>query len=108
MTGRFLEGVTSASAAKKTKSGGFPNIKGKIGAFDTWLMFKGGHRGISGAFYAGPSLGSLNGEGISCGGADGFIDVYFDASKYNPIFRDDVTKVQPDSYTVLYIMKIKA
>ena len=31
----------------------------------------------------------------------------FDASKYNPIFKDNIRCVQPSSYIVYYIIKIK-
>jgi len=31
----------------------------------------------------------------------------FDASRCSPIYKNDVTTVQPASYTVYYIMKIK-
>lgn len=101
---RFLQGNDVAGTYLE---GGFPNIKGVIGAFDTWLLYKGGHRNIGGAFYAGPNLGRLDGEGISSGGGDNFIDIYFDASKYNSIFRDDVTTVQPPAVTVRYYIRAK-
>ena len=34
--------------------------------------------------------------------------LYFNASHYNPIYSDSCNTVQSNSYTVMYIMKIKA
>ena len=92
-----MEGVTSASAAKVSKAAGLPNIKGAFSdcGFDCWPS-------ASGAFY------------LQRGGARGVHDInwgdgttfLFDASRSSTIYGNSTT-VQPASYTVMYIMKIK-
>ena len=96
LIGKFLEGtITDAGIFKKA---GLPNIKGTIlggdqtnhatGAFST--------KGISPSIFATAENGSPHHY------------VYnFRASDYNPIYSDDCTTVQPSSYTVYYIMKIR-
>ena len=98
MTGRFLEGVTSASAAKVLKSAGLPNIKGTlVGSGGCGFLYS-----ASGAFYTyGNSHVSWD------DGGDLWHHGGFDASRYNSIYGNSTT-VQPNSYTVMYIMKIKA
>ena len=95
LTGRFLEGVTSVSAAKQTKAAGLPNITGHFPS-------ESGYTNPSGAFYKGS--GSY-GEGDGGNGTDEWI--YFDASRSSSVYGKSTT-VQPASYTVMYIMKIKA
>ena len=100
LTGRFLEGVTSASAAKQFKAAGLPNIKGEYSAND--LNDDDTAPTYSGAFYTQRSnkREALNGSDKPCW------SIAFDASKYNSIYGSSTT-VQPAAYTVMYIMKIK-
>lgn len=99
--GRFLEG--SSSAGNK-KSAGLPNLKGEIdigshartsiaptGIYNSRTYFA-GHRFASGS--GNPYIYSYR--------------YNFDAHLYNSIYQDECNTVQPKSYTVLYIMKIKA
>ncbi len=87
------------------KSAGLPNIKG--GSSYIYLKQGSGSSTIltDGAITSSPvkttnwaSGGSKTYENTKFG---------FDASKYNSIYGSSST-VQPNSYTVLYIMKIKA
>ena len=95
LTGRFLEGTTAS--IKQFKEAGLPNIKGYVSG--KFLEFD----GAIGAF-------SIEGhDGIGNGGDDpnGVSDDFsFSASRYNPIYGRSDT-VQPASYTVYYIMRIK-
>ena len=97
LTGRFLEGVTSASAAKISKAAGLPNITGyavgvTIGVHST---------PTGGAFY--------HNSDENVGGYSSDMDnptLRFDASRCSSVYGKSTT-VQPASYTVMYIMKIK-
>ena len=101
LTGRFLEGVTSNP--KKFKEAGLPNITG-------YLSFRAGEGGYdlfnaNGSFY---SVLSVSAQPFAMG--SGYLQhrrAYFDASRVSAIYRNDITTVQPASYTVLYIIKIK-
>ena len=98
LTGRFLEGVTSASAAKVSKSAGLPNITGTFTdcGFDWWPS-------SSGAFYYKKECS----RGVhDIAGEKNGPRFYFDASRSSSIYGNSTT-VQPASYTVMYIMKIK-
>ena len=107
LTGRFLEGVTSNP--KEFKIAGLPNITGFI------YYVLGTPYGISSS----PSLGNLKSSGIFSSTFSGGLNtsnqaLYFgaytlkiDASISSPVYRNDITTVQPNSYTVFYIMKIK-
>jgi hypothetical protein len=101
LTGKFLEGVASASSAKVSKEAGLPNIKGSFGAQDDYDWQ--GVTGWSGALYKGSVYGSPDGRGS--GATDSWSYYGFDASKSNPIYGKSTT-VQPSSYTVMYIMKV--
>ena len=103
LTGRFLEGVTSNP--KKFKDAGLPNIKG-------YFISKTG----GGAIYCDSKYANYAADSLDSGFAVYW--TYFDASigTYNstgvqiPQFDSPYGKadtVQPKSYTVLYIMKIK-
>ena len=92
LSGQFLEGTTSVP--KTFKEAGLPNITGWFGNMEENSALFGGaispHRTSSGA--GSDNYGGING--------------YFDASKSNPIYGRSNT-VQPASYTVYYIMRIK-
>lgn len=92
LTGRFLEGVTANP--KSFKEAGIPNITGWFAR--TWNAYCGG------VFYRGSSWGD---GGLYAGYND--YEILFDASRCSPVYRNDITTVQPSSYTVYYIMKIK-
>ena len=98
LTGRFLEGVTSASAAKQAKAAGLPNITGTFISVDD-----NGPVTPSGAFYIYNNLGYYTGGG----GGNSEPKIGFDASRCSSIYGKSTT-VQPNAYTVMYIMKIKA
>lgn len=107
LTGRFLEGVTSSPGSMK--SAGLPNIIGSI-SYD-WNESKTKYEGsLSTSYQSGARKVAGNGGSGVFGVHASYIN--FDASKTNitcaAIYRNDVTTVQPASYTVLYIMKIKA
>lgn len=92
LSGRFLEGVTSG--AKQWHDAGLPNITGWFGNMEERSAY------FAGAFSA---HGTSTGAGPD---DDGGINGYFDASKSNPIYGRSST-VQPASYTVYYIMRVK-
>ena len=82
--------------------GGFPNIKGEF--YSTWDG-RDVSWGASGAFYT-STISAMR----EAAGSIYYINVpklHFDASRYNPIFRDDVTTVQPPAYTVYFIIRLK-
>lgn len=94
MQGRFLEGVKNIEDTKSLKSAGLPNITG---------IFSGDDYTRSGAFYR-----YHTGSGHYMVAGAGLGDTYgFDASRCSKIYRNDVTTVQPASYTVVYIMKVR-
>lgn len=78
---------------------GLPNIKGTFSA-DQWVYY--GLR-YSGAF---KFTGWIGAGDAGTGGNDHALFT-FDASSYNNIYNDEVNTVQPASYTVYYIIKIK-
>ncbi len=80
------------------KEAALPNIKGTAQLYSTYANH-------TGALYR------LN-VSILTGNHDAGIVPYpyqvgFDASLYNNIYNDNCTTVQPASYTVMYIIKIK-
>ena len=93
---RFLEGVGSASAVNKYIEAGLPNLKG---FFDVWKFTYNDNK----LFQA---VGSGRYAQTRDGGGDPRWQINFDASKYNPIYGRSTT-VQPDSYTVYYIIRLK-
>ncbi len=108
MSGRFLEGVTSSPGS--TKSAGLPNITGNLET----ASFGAANTNIGAGFFK-SSSGSIIGSGsspyvskASATLANNFYTSFnLDASKSSSIYGNSST-VQPKSYTVLYIMKIKA
>lgn len=98
LSGRFLEGVTSGS--KQWHDAGLPNIQG---SFSGHVMGWQNVTTTTGAFYSyaiGNSPAGKNDEGSS---VPCFV---FDASRSNSIYGRSGT-VQPASYTVYYIMRVK-
>ena len=96
---RFLEGDANIGIFKDP---GLPNIRGTVAighstsypiedsGFFTERTYYGGHSLANGIE---TSISSYN---YSCS-----------ASAYNPIYSDDIVTVQPRSYTVMYIIKIR-
>ena len=110
LTGRFLEGVTSSPGS--TKSAGLPNITGSdITSTNgsTWYWNKWSGALIASKNNSVPDAWMIQNTELKKAKQ---VMISFDASKSNAtcaaIYRDDVTTVQPNSYTVMYIMKIKA
>ena len=100
LIGRFLEGVSSSVGVYK--NAGLPNITGQFiadrqGGDDIDIKF------ISGAFKEYQRFSTY----IHVGNPDDWGSIYnFDASLSNPIYGKSTT-VQPASFTVYYIMKIR-
>ena len=103
LTGRFLEGVTTVNSTKQFKTAGLPNITGNsVIPFQTNGENYGTKQsGAIQSFYNG--LGNWYGEG---GWFVTYYNININASLSNSIYGNSTT-VQPLSYTVLYIMKIK-
>ncbi len=99
LSGRFLEGVTSSPG--NTKSAGLPNITIPSGH---GLM--GWGQNSSGTYGAYQIISKAATHPTGSGNSRWTAD--FNAHRCSSIYRDDITTVQPNSYTVLYIMKIKA
>ena len=96
LDGHFLEGATNI---KMFKEAGVPNV---TGYFATETRMK-AYISYSGAF----KFSHFIGYGDS-GETEQESFVYtFDASRCSPVYRNDISTVQPKSYTVLYIIKIK-
>ena len=96
MDNRFLEGSANVGTFKKP---GLPNIKGAVSVRGNTLVGE----WSEGAFYITRSSTTNMTEGTN--------SLYttilnFDASRSSSIYGESST-VQPKSYTVLYIMKIK-
>ena len=111
LTGRFLEGVTSASAAKQAKAAGLPNLTGNsptpFTSSTVALFHASGGTGVFSTPYE-----NAYREAVQDAVDDNYYNgatqrLHFDASKCNSIYGNSTT-VQPNSYTVMYIMKIKA
>ena len=107
LTGRFLEGTTVS--IKQFKEAGLPNIKGDVGPIQ-FISAQLNHSG--GAFYRifdgryGTSIGFEQKDYIYVVPGQGYFPLGFDASRFNSIYGRSDT-VQPASYTVYYIMRIK-
>ena len=103
LTGRFLEGVTNVTSTKSFKSAGLPNITGNsMVPFQT----SGEHYGT---FQNGALQSFYERTGLWYGLENWIISYYrvnLNASLCNPIYGNSST-VQPASYTVMYIIKIK-
>lgn len=98
LLGRFLEGVTASPGA--LKEAGLPNIKGNT---NTNFRAPGSGTGI-GALSVFNANHKINSGDT---GTSGSKEISFDASRCSSIYKDDCTTVQPASYTVIYVMKIK-
>lgn len=98
LSGRFLEGVTSGS--KQWHDAGLPNIQG---SFSGHVIGWRNSTTTTGAFYS-YAIGNRAAAGNNDGGSvPCFV---FDASRSNSIYGHSGT-VQPASYTVYYIMRVK-
>ncbi|MSU09240.1 hypothetical protein FYJ84_09610 [Veillonellaceae bacterium WCA-693-APC-5D-A] len=94
---RFLQG---SNVPGKFIKAGLPNISGHISAHKMWENVY----STSGALYT--SSSSYNQLGHDQGAhGDEISNIFFDASKANPIYGASAT-VQPSSYTVYYIIRI--
>lgn len=104
LNGRFLEGVTSAGSLGVFREAGLPNITGSIYT-DTFQPTSLAYRNAN-AFYTINTWIDNVGEGAK--GTDYRSNInYFDASRSSVIYGRSST-VQPSSYTIYYIIKIKA
>lgn len=97
LTGRFLEGTTTK--ANMFVEAGLPNITGKHYTDNT-----------SSEYYYSPSgvYTYIHGKNLTLEGSTSYTSgwLLFDASRCSSIYGNSNT-VQPASYTVYYIMKIK-
>lgn len=94
--GRVLQG----GAGVATKSAGLPNIKGATQYNFSKMGI--GHVDTDGAIsvYDNP-----NNRNASTGSGSGYATIDFDASRYNSIYSDSVTTVQPPAITLLAQIK---
>ena len=111
MRGQFLQGMTSQDKVKKYIAAGLPNITGEVGPIQYRIAQMQSEQGAMYIDLSGP-FGSTLWENYidsfySNNGGEGFYRVSFDASKSNAIYGSSNT-VQPPSYTVYYIMRIRA
>ena len=89
--GRVLQGVTGSQVPGETVEAGLPNITGQVVRDISSYAGSGNYGATSG--------GASNGWGLDNGGVWAKI-VKFDASKANPIYKDDCDTVQPPAYLV--------
>ena len=95
---RFLQSY-GTNAAKQTIEAGLPNIKG--GLHGLFCTEQDGAINIDSRLqYLDPNVGSWYHYSWYEG------HVAFNAGKYNPIYSDECTTVQPPAYTVYYIIKM--
>ena len=96
-----MEGVTSNP--KEFKEAGVPNIRGNsgVGFFTTGVNYSTLGSGAIRSPYV--TVGRWHGESDTTS----YHSITFDASLFSTIYRNDITTVQPASYTVYYVMKIK-
>ena len=111
LRGQFLQGMTSQDKVKKYIAAGLPNITGEVGPIQYRIAQMQSEQGAMYIDLSGP-FGSTLWENYidsfySNNGGEGFYRVSFDASKSNAIYGSSNT-VQPPSYTVYYIMRIRA
>ena len=115
LRGQFLQGMTSQDKVKKYIAAGLPNITGEIGPVQ--FMNKQMQASL-GQFVGslklnknGPFGSAYFGEGFRtvdyAEGGLGYFRISLDASKENSIYGRSTT-VQPASYTVYYIIRIRA
>ena len=96
LTGRFLEGTKTTTG--EFKMAGLPNITGD---WEDWIGYQYPKTSNKNAFY---TDGVTHQRASQDAGYYGYLYMYFDASRSNPIYGRSDT-VQPPSYTVFYIMK---
>lgn len=94
---RFLEGTTTK--ANIFVEAGLPNI---TGAWDDGVGYQTPLNIKYNAFF---TDGSISGRASQDGGYSGLLNMFFDASRSNSIYGNSNT-VQPNSYTVYFIMRI--
>lgn len=97
LDGRFLEGANIIGMYKEP---GIPNIKGEIGVDSSFSSF------AKLSFYPYNGISDSN-RGISHDDSRETAIIAFDAARSSSIYRNDVSTVQPQSFTVMYIIKIK-
>ena len=102
LTGRFLEGALSDIG--QFKEAGLPNIRGEADQFDEISDRGGNHYGA--LYYSDMWHNHSSIDASPGGGPDWTVVLWFDASRCNPIYGRSDT-VQPASYTVYYIMRVK-
>ena len=105
LTGRFLEGVTADSSSKIFKAAGLPNIRGysNIGYQTSGINY--GTRqsyAIQETYYSQGYWSEYPDRNVVS-----YYQFNFDASRCSSVYRNDITTVQPASFTVYYIIKIK-
>ncbi len=108
LSGRFLEGVTSSPGT--TKSAGLPNITGSLGTLGgTNVTAFSSLNDTAGSIGTGALRSERGAKYTRTGGSANHYtrNISFNAQDSNSIYGNSST-VQPNSYTVLYIMKIKA
>ena len=83
---RFLEGTTTLSEVGSYIAAGLPNIQGQIG----WLSSYGITSNVenSALYWGKPNAGTTRTQQVS---GESSLDVYFDASRNNPLFGASVT-----------------
>jgi len=95
---RFLEGTTTK--ANIFVEAGLPNITG------AWDDGVGSQSPLNIKYNAFFTDGSISGRASQDRGYSGLLNMFFDASRSNSIYGNSNT-VQPNSYTVYFIMRIK-
>ena len=98
---RFLEGTTTTP--KTFKDAGLPNIIGSAGDIQHVQAI---YDNVNGAFYHVSRGTSRFEKYLDTELGEGFGNLYFDASRSSQIYGNSGT-VQPKSYTVYYIMRVK-
>lgn len=114
LRGQFLQGVTNQDKVKKYIAAGLPNITGEIGP----VQFMNKQMQVSLGQFVGSLKLNKNGPFGSAYFGEGFMTVDYvddglgyyrislDASKENSIYGRSTT-VQPNSFTVYYIIRIR-
>lgn len=92
--GYALWTTTTANTGGATISAGLPNIKGLFN--DNGHANNGSATGVSGAFYNSSDNNAKSNNGAA---SDGY-QIGFDASRYNSIYKDSATTVQPPAIRV--------
>ena len=88
--GKVLQGATSSQVPGETVDAGLPNIKGLVDG-----VGRDNGTTASGAFY------TRNSTSGACSSTNyNYYGLTFDASRSNPIYKDDCDTVQPPAYLV--------